>query len=121
MQIDHPQVIDRTISMLLIDSAKAGMMVGSSMHFLVTNDTHNWDLFWRSAFTLMVVLHLSCFSYGVLQQASYKVSKFICWTKTMAVGMALLVCVSIYDDLLYIFTAQHDIFWVLISSIGFIT
>jgi len=68
MQIDHPQVIDRSINKLLVDSSRATMDPGQQMNYLVTNEVHTMDPFWQSAFLWMVSMGLVALAFGALRK-----------------------------------------------------
>ena len=62
MEIDQAQVIDRSVSMLIADGTAAKMEVGEHQTFIVTNEIHNIDPFWKSGLLIMIICGFFAFS-----------------------------------------------------------
>lgn len=64
MRIDQAQVIDRSITMVVVNGTAANMKIGERQTFIMTNEIHNMDDFWLSGITYMVIIGFKAFSYG---------------------------------------------------------
>ena len=65
MQIDKPQVIDRSIEMIFVNgSSLTNMEVGQRKSFIVTNEIHNFDAFWETVVCAMVILDFIALNFG---------------------------------------------------------
>lgn len=65
MQIDKPQVIDRSIEMIFVNgSSLTNMEVGQRKSFIVTNEIHNFDAFWKTGVCAMVILGFIAYNFG---------------------------------------------------------
>lgn len=89
-------------------SSLTNMEIGERKSFIVTNEIHNFDPFWKTAVFGMALLGFVAYYRG------YKAGKEVAqesagkFAKPMAIINALLALYDIYDDSMFTFVTQHD-------------
>jgi hypothetical protein len=64
MDLTRPQVIDNTITMISIDGTTEQLQIGERRSYIVTNELHNIDSFWRWSVGIAILLGIAAYNYA---------------------------------------------------------
>jgi hypothetical protein len=90
--------------MLIADGTAAKMEVGEHQTFLVTNEIHNIDPFWKSGLLVMIICGFFAFSHSYLKRVSHEAKKYEKFQALLKAGGKFL---SIFDDLVFLAITMH--------------
>ena len=93
--------------MIFINGSAEGMAIGEERAYLITNEIHHMNDFFKTGFIFAAVMGFIAFTYG-FRSALSSHKKLGSLMKAKVIIRAILIGYDLYDDILFIIITQYE-------------